>query len=167
MLTRNLKNLSAGLLGFLIVQTGATLAWKAYAACATAGRDGSPSLSGLINTYYPPAAVTTLSSGATVIALGSASGSTVPISVGDLVLVIQVQDASISVTQTANYGAGTGTGSGATAFASTGLYEYATAASTVPTGGGSLTLTAGLSNTYHEAAASAASGQKTFEVIRV
>ena len=81
-----------------------------------------------------------------------------------------MQDAAINTTDTDAYGDGTGgdgEARGATAQNSTGRYEYAVAASAVPVGGGTLTLTSGLLNTYTSAAATATQGQRRFQVIRV
>ena len=72
-----------------------------------------------------------------------------------------MQDAAIDTTDTDAYGDGTGgdgEARGATAQNSTGRYEYAVAASAVPVGGGALTLSQGLLNTYTTAAATGDSG---------
>ena len=135
--------------------------------CATPGRDGTASITGVVNTYYPGAA--TAAAGATTITLGAATGSATPIASGDLVLVIQMQDAAIDSTNTGAYGDGVAgdPATGSTALNASGLYEYAVATSAVPLGGGSLTLGSGLINTYTQAAPSGTQGQRDFQVIRV
>jgi hypothetical protein len=118
----------------------------------------------VINTYYPGTA--SLAVGATSIALGTATGAATPIAAGDLLLIMQMQDASIDATNTATYGDGVvgDPGSGATV-RSSGLYEYAVAASFA---GGTLTLSCGTVNAYNYAAPTGAGGQqRTFQVIRV
>lgn len=71
--------------------------------CATPGCDGTASLTGVINTYYPGSGTAT---GSGAITLGAATGAALPIVVGDLVLVIQMQDATINATNTGAYGDG-------------------------------------------------------------
>src|SRR2546428_6617652 len=72
--------------------------------CATPGRDGTASLTGVINTYYP--GVGTAAAASTTITLGTATGAAAPIAIGDLVLVIQMQDTGIDSTNTGAYGDG-------------------------------------------------------------
>lgn len=144
--------------------------------CATPGHDGAGgTLTGVLNTYYPPSAAGTLAAGATTVRLGASSGSTTPIGIGDLLLIMQMQDALINSTNTGAYGDGSAgdPATGATNIQSTGLFEYVTATSAVPVGGGTLTFqgtaaNGGLLNSYSEAAyVAGASGQQTFQVIRV
>ena len=144
--------------------------------CATPGHDGAGgTLTGVINTYYPPSAAGTLAAGATTVKLGASSGSTTPIGIGDLLLIIQMQDALINSTNTGAYGDGSAgdPATGSTNLQSTGLFEYVTATSAVPVGGGTLTFlgtasNGGLLNSYAEAAyVAGTSGQQTFQVIRV
>jgi len=135
--------------------------------CATPGRDGTASITGVVNTYYPGSA--TAAAGATTITLGTATGSGTPIAAGDLVLVIQMQDAAINSTNTGAYGDGVAgdPATGSTALNASGLYEYAVATSAVPLGGGSLIIGSGLINAYSQAAPSGTQGQRDFQVIRV
>jgi hypothetical protein len=125
------------------------------------------------NTYYP--ATASASSGSTSISLGTAGsganfGST-PIATGDIVLVIQMQGAQINVpasTTSSLYGGNnSGKGSG---FLSTnmvaGTMEFAVAKNPVPLAGGVLTISAGLTYSYVNAAYGA-NGQYTYQVIRV
>ena len=130
--------------------------------CGNPGTDGPGTISGIVNTYYPASTANeTIAQGATSIALGAATsgGSTTPIAIGDLVLVIQMQDAVISTTNGSGYGAITNS--------TAGFYEFAVATKAVPITGGTLTVSAGLANTYHQLAASGTQGQKRFQVIRV
>jgi hypothetical protein len=137
---------------------------RAAALCATPGRDGSPTITGVVNTYFPgsgsPAA------GATSITLGAhATGdANVAIATGDLLLVIQMQGATYNSTNTANYGDGTGTGSGATS-TTAGIYEYVVANGNLATTGGTVAIKGtnanGLIHSY-----STGSGAH-FQVIRV
>src|SRR2546423_3806551 len=108
---------------------------EAAGGCATPGRDGIVSLSGVINTYYPGSA--SAAGGSTTITLGAATGAATPIAVGDLVLVIQMQDAAIDSTNTGAYGDGVAgdPATGWSALNSAGLYEYAVASSAVPLAG--------------------------------
>jgi uncharacterized repeat protein (TIGR01451 family) len=144
--------------------------------CATPGNDGAGgTLTGVVNTYFPPSGNGTLAAGATSVTLGASSGAAKAIGIGDLLLVIQMQDALINFTNTGAYGDGSpgDPATGSTNFQSTGLFEYVTAASAVPVGGGTLTFqgtgaNGGLLNSYVEAAYTAGTnGQQTYQVIRV
>ncbi len=151
--------------------------------CSTPGKDGAGgTLSGIVNTYFPPgAAVTGAAAGATSIMLGAAAASPAaqtPIAIGDRLLIIQMQNATINSTNTSSYGDGVAgdPGWGSTSTGSSGLFEYVTATSAVPATGGTLNFTGagnggGLVNSYVSAAASPSTnptaGQSTFQVIRV
>jgi len=144
--------------------------------CATPGHDGAGgTLTGVVNTYYPPSAASTLAAGATTVTLGAASGAPKAIAIGDLLLIMQMQDALINATNTGAYGDGSpgDPATGSTNLQSTGLFEYVTAASAVPTTGGTLTFQGtgaggGVLNSYVEAAyAAGTNGQQTYQVIRV
>jgi len=145
--------------------------------CAKPANDGTPAspITSVVNTYYPPAAPEVAAAGATSVSLGTASGAAIPISAGDLLLIIQMQDAAINSANTGAYGDGSpgDPGSGSTALNSSGLYEFVTATNAVPLAGPNTLNFAGtganggLLNTYAAAAATAAMGQRTFQVIRV
>jgi uncharacterized repeat protein (TIGR01451 family) len=142
------------------------------AICAVPGKDGVDfGAINIVNSYFPgPSADTTVNAGSTSIPVGSinSSGSQTAISPGDLLLIIQMQDADIDYTDTSNYGAGNGTGSGSTDIHSTGLYEYVVANNSVGTGGGIIQIQGtGLLNRYRQEAATAAHGQRTYQVVRV
>src|SRR5438132_1683094 len=139
---------------------------SAAGGCATPGRDGTATLNGVINTYYPGSGTAT---GSGAITLGAATGAATPIAIGDLVLIIQMQDATINATNTGAYGDGVAgdPATGWTSLNNAGLYEYAVATSAVPLAGGSLTISGALINTYTQAAPTAAQGQRDFQVIRV
>jgi uncharacterized repeat protein (TIGR01451 family) len=139
--------------------------------CARPGANGNGTPSGVVNTYFPGAS--SVSSGATTISLGGASGATTPIAAGDMLLVIQMQGATINTTNNSAYGDGTSStdANGYSAIGQTGLYEFVRAASAVSTGGGSVTVVGGsgggLINSYVSASATSSAGQRTFQVIRV
>src|SRR2546427_3429551 len=92
--------LAAGVLALVVPSIPA----HAAGGCATPGRDGTASLTGVINTYYP--GVGTAAAASTTITLGTATGAAAPLAIGDLVLVIQMQDAGIDSTNTGAYGDG-------------------------------------------------------------
>ncbi len=151
----------------------AALPARAATLCATPGKDGSPgTLSGVYNSYYPPAAAGTLAAGSTSLQVGAvdttSGGANTAIAAGDLLLIVQMQDGSFSSTNGATYGDGA-TGSGYTSLSSAGLYEYVAVTSVA---GSTITFTGagsgnGLINSYHEAAASAMHGQQTYQIVRV
>jgi uncharacterized repeat protein (TIGR01451 family) len=140
--------------------------------CAKPGADGvGVELTGIVNTYFKPTMQVAAGSSGIMIANGAAKGDNNDIKPGDLVLIVQMQDASINVENSAKYGSGNelNQGSGQTNMGSSGLYEYAIASSTVSAANGNvkLTLKKPLINTYTSAAATATSGQKRFQVVRV
>jgi len=125
------------------------------------------------NTYYPGTQAT-VTAGATSITLGAiGSGSNfgnTPIASGDILLIIQMQGAQInipgSVTNGA-YGGGTAAGSGFLATnLKAGKMEFIIATNAVRVGGGTLNISAGLTNDYAYSAFGA-NGQYTYQVIRV
>ncbi len=143
--------------------------------CATPGNDGAGgTLTGIVNTYYPPKANGTVAAGATTITLGTSSGAAKQIASGDLLLIIQMQDALINSTNTGAYGdASPGDpATGSSNLQNTGLFEYVTAKSTVAANG-TLTIQGtgsggGLLNSYVAAAYTAGTnGQQTYQVVRV
>jgi uncharacterized repeat protein (TIGR01451 family) len=174
-----------GSLGAITVLSTSQLVWApqpvrsqvASALCAVPGKDGADTGTiSIVNSYYEgPSVNTTVNAGSTSIPVGSinSAGNQTTITSGDLLLVIQMQDADINFTDTSNYGAGNGTGSGYTAPNRTGLYEYVVAKNNVGTGGGTIQIQGagsggGLMNSYRQAAASiTASGQRTYQVVRV
>ncbi|HTJ25267.1 MAG TPA: hypothetical protein VMA36_03790 [Candidatus Limnocylindria bacterium] len=137
------------------------------------GKDGAAgTLSGRYNTYYQPP-YGTLAAGATEVNLGAidtaGGGAATAVAAGDELLIIQMQDGSLDTDNSAAYGSGGASGSGQLSQGSAGLYEYVYVSSIVGTvaaivGAGS---GGGLLNTYTEAAATGASGQKTYQIIRV
>ncbi len=131
------------------------------AICAMPGTDGSPTITGVVNTYYEPLA--SVSAGATSITLGTSSGAGESFAAGDLALIIQNQDASINSSNSISYGDGS-TGRGYTFLNSTGFYEFASIASVA---GSTITLSSGLQNSYTQSAATFLNGQKTFQIIKV
>jgi hypothetical protein len=134
------------------------------------GKDGPGGLlAGVVNTYFP--GVGEAAAGATTISLGPSQGAATTITANDLLIVIQMQGATFNDGNASSYGDGA-SGSGFTSMNGTGLYEYVIATNTVGSYGGSLTITGagtsnGLINSYASSAATATSGQQTFQVIRV
>ncbi|PZO44534.1 MAG: hypothetical protein DCF19_01955 [Pseudanabaena frigida] len=173
--TSSNNNLPTSLISPVNAQTAAL--------CATPGKDGVGAPAGVVNTYYPGTA--TVAAGSTSIPVGAKdpSGAATDISAGDLLLIIQMQDAVIDSTNTDAYGDGVGGDvpalavggtqptNGASGFTSgtAGRYEYVVAngpvsAGSVPIRG---TNALGLINTYSSAAATAAQGKQTYQVVRV
>jgi uncharacterized repeat protein (TIGR01451 family) len=145
------------------------IAYSQLNVCTVPTVTAGGTLTGIINTYYPGTA--TVAVGATSITLGASTGSATTIASGDEVLIIQMQDAAISSSNDGTYGDGS-TGSGWTSLNNAGVYEFATATSAVPTGGGTLTIAGagpggGLLFGYNAAAATGTQGQRTFQVVRV
>ncbi len=135
--------------------------------CAAPGSDGTLTISGVVNSYYP--GTQSVSAGATQITLGTATGLNSGIKKGDKLLIIQMQDAEINSTNTDAYGNGNpgGAGSGSTAFYTSGYYEYVVANNTVSPTGGNLEITTPLAYTFTNADATSTRGQRRFQVIRL
>ena len=143
---------------------------------AEAQTDNCSALTGIINDYWP--GTNSPAAGTTTIQLGArrAGGKGMTIASGDMLLVIQVMGADINYTNTADYGDGPGglTGSGFisnTNFVA-GRYEYVEAVNSVGASGGALTIRGkgaggGLVNSYVNADATATSGPRRFQVVRV
>jgi uncharacterized repeat protein (TIGR01451 family) len=156
-----------------VTNTGAA---GTQAACATPGKDGSPTLSTNPNTYYP--ATTSAAAGTSTIVVGVGTRGSTPaaaatISKGDLLLVIQMQGADIDNTNSDSYGdgvAGGGASGNLTTNFQAGTYEYVVATNATPidvTVGGTITLASALTNSYVASAASASAGPRRFQVVRI
>jgi uncharacterized repeat protein (TIGR01451 family) len=135
--------------------------------CATPAAQGSGTISGVVNTYYP--ATSNLGTGGTSITLGTATGASTPIASGDLVLIIQMQDASIDRTNTGTYGDGVSgdPDNGANNLRNSGRFAFARATSAVPLAGGTLTIAASTGVAFTNAASSGTAGQRRYQVVRV
>ena len=139
--------------------------------CALPGSVGDAvGVSGVVNTYWTPGAGS-YGPGTTSIALGSQRGAAATLAEGDLVLVIQMQCADIATADSLSYGNGVASepASGYTSSApgcAAGRHQF------VRAGAGSsaavLNLAGSpLTDTYVQANATATSGRRTFQVIRV
>ena len=140
---------------------------QATMVCATS-TPGSGNITGAVNDYW--AGSGSPGAGATSITLGArrAGGAGNNIAPGDLVLIIQMQDADINSNNSSAYGSGGTSGAGSTAVNSAGLYEFVVATNAVGAGGGTLTFSAPLVNSYRTRAFVAGShGQSTWQAIRV
>ncbi|MBF7092891.1 hypothetical protein IUY40_15250, partial [Flavobacterium sp. ALJ2] len=144
-------------------------------------------MSSSVNTYYPVDGNITLNRGGQSIKLAGVpkmdthknNFGTIPISVGDLILIIQMQDATIDYRNNNNYGSGTSNsgldllgGTGFTDIGNTGVFEYVIATNNVPLTGGNLTfkgtgISGGAFNSFYNAAADGSRGKKTFQIVRV
>lgn len=138
--------------------------------CALPGSSGDASISGTVNTYWTPG-IGTYSSGSTAISLSSQRGAAATLAEGDLVLVIQMQCANINVSDSLSYGDGAG-GEPASGYGDpvsgclAGRYQF------VRAGAGSSNATLNLAGSpltavYEQANATATTGRRTFQVIRV
>jgi uncharacterized repeat protein (TIGR01451 family) len=155
-----------------VTNTGAA---GTIAACATPGKDGSPTLSANPNTYYPATASATVGTSSITVGAGTLGSTTAAttISKGDLLLVIQMQGADIDYTNSDSYGDGVA-GGGASGNLPTnfqaGTYEYVVATNTTPIvqgTGGVITLASGLVNSYVSSAATGTAGPRRFQVVRI
>ncbi len=155
--------------------------------CATPGVDGSATISGSVNSYFPIQANTNLAAGAKSIVVSPVPATdpygnnfgTVSIKAGDLILLIQMQDATINATNNNLYGSNNATvgpdglgGTGFTNIGTTGNFEYVIATNAVPLTGGTLNFKGsgpgdGCVYSYVNADANGTRGQRTFQAIRV
>lgn len=148
-------------------------------ACSTPAKNGAGgTLTGIVNTYYPPNnATTNLAVGATSVALGASSGANTGIAIGDRLLIIEMQDADLTTLNTGNYGDNVAgdPATGVTGYRDVGLFEFVTATNAIGTGGGTLNFVGagaggGLVNAYENinyANGGTGHGQRRFQVIRV
>ena len=126
---------------------------------------------GNFNTYYP--GLGTVAAGSTALTVGPAAtaGSTVPLAPGDLIMIMQMQGGDQDATNTNTYGDGQGgdvVGSGnlLNANFTAGTYEYGVI-STYNAGTGAIALTQPLGFAFGDADATASSGQRRYQVIRI
>ena len=134
---------------------------------------GTTTLSSNPNTYFKgtqtsvPAASTSITLGP--IGTGADFGTT-PIAVGDILLIIQMQGARFNLPASvinAAYGSGAGTGSGMIATnLMAGNMEFIVATNAVPTTGGTLNISSGLTYSYANTPYGTY-GQYTYQLIRV
>jgi uncharacterized repeat protein (TIGR01451 family) len=131
--------------------------------CAPPSSLGTGPTAGIVNNYYQSNG--NLSTGATSLVLGTLGpGATATVAVGDLFVVMQMQDGTFNNSNNSSYGDGSGSGSGSTSVGQAGLHEFVriTAVS-----GSNVTFTPALTNNYIQAAATATTAQKTYQVVRV
>jgi hypothetical protein len=162
-----IRRLGAALAAFAMV-AGLVVAVReparAAALCATPGRDGSSTITGVVNTYYTGTA--SASAGATSITVGAhATGDAgTAIASGDMLLVIQMQGATINTTNSSSYGDGSGSGTGATS-TTAGTFEYVVANGALAITGGSVAIKGTNANGLIHAYTTG--GNAHFQVIRV
>ncbi|MBL0047300.1 MAG: hypothetical protein IPP32_04285 [Bacteroidetes bacterium] len=160
---------------FLLFSTLLFLSTRTLAQiCGLPGSDGPATPSASVNTYFPSAVPDSVAAGASSIALGATSGTS--ITAGDLVLIIQMQGVRINTSNLNSYGdgvagiPGAGNSTSGTDYIA-GKYEYGIATNTVTAAGGTLNLQNPLTNYYVSKNASTASapyyGNYRFQVIRV
>jgi uncharacterized repeat protein (TIGR01451 family) len=136
--------------------------------CATPGKDGPLSATGVVNTYYAPTSAGTVGPATTAIALSVPTGAAATLAPGDLVAIMQMQCATLNTANTSAYGGGGTSGSGYSdgsggCFA--GRYELLRAGPA--TTAGSLDLSGSpLANSYIQDAATA-TNRRTFQIIRI
>lgn len=138
--------------------------------CASPGSAGDATATGIVNTYWTPASGNYGASAGSIV-LGGQRGAAAPLAEGDLVLVIQMQCADIDSIDTTAYGDGAA-GEPASGHADpvggclAGRYQF------VRAGAGSSNAVLDLAGSpltaiYEQANATATSGRRTFQVIRV
>ncbi len=138
--------------------------------CASPGSAGDATATGIVNTYWTPASGNYGASAGSIV-LGGQRGAAATLAEGDLVLVIQMQCADIDSTDTTAYGDGAA-GEPASGHADpvggclAGRYQF------VRAGAGSNNAVLDLAGSpltaiYEQANATATSGRRTFQVIRV
>ncbi len=135
---------------------------SAAALCGTPGRDGSPTITGVVNTYWPGSA--NAAAGATSITVGAhaAGDASTAIAANDLLLVIQMQGATFNTTNGPTYGDGSGSGATST---TAGTYEYVVATGALAVGGGTVSIKGANANGLIHAYTTG--GNARFQVIRV
>ena len=137
---------------------------RAAALCGTPGRDGSATITGVVNTYFAGSANAAAGATSITVAAHATGDAGTAIASGDLLLVIQMQGATLNTTNSSSYGDGSGAGSGAISTVA-GHYEYVVANGALATTGGTVAVKGtnggGLINAY------TTGGNAKFQVIRV
>ena len=158
-----------GIVGFGIVALSAVGIARAQV-CALPGSAGDATISGTVNTYWS-AAPGSYDAGAATIPLSGERGAAASLAAGDLVLVIQMQCATIDSSDSSAYGDGAA-GEPASGYADpagsclAGRYQFVRAGA--GTSNALLSLAGSpLAATYVQAGATAATGRRTMQVIRV
>ncbi len=141
--------------------------------CAAPGKDAPATISGVVNTFYQGNG--NLSIAATSLTLGTSTGASGAVSVGDMLMIIQMQGATINSTDSDAYGDGTASGNansvtfsstaqanGYTALGQAGLFEYVRVTSAA---GSVIGFTPGLTNAYEQN--TTVQPRRTYQVIRV
>jgi hypothetical protein len=137
---------------------------RAAALCATPGRDGGGTISGIVNTYWSGSASAAVGATSITVAAHAAGDAGTAIANGDLLLVIQMQGATLNTTNSSSYGDGSGSGSGATS-TTAGTYEYVVATGALATTGGTVNVKGTNANGLIHAYTTG--GGANFQVIRV
>ena len=121
---------------------------------------------GIINDFYAGSGTPSLNAGVSSFTLGArdARGYAATLVVGDLLMVMQMQDGTINSSNNSNYGDGSGVGSGSTSVGNAGLYEFVRITAVA---GSNVTVTPPLTNSYVNAAATATTAQKRYQVVKV
>lgn len=158
-----------GIVGFGIVALSAAGIARAQV-CALPGSAGDATISGTVNTYWSTAPGS-YDAGAAAIPLSGERGAAATLAAGDLVLVIQMQCAAIDSSDSSGYGDGAA-GEPAAGYADpagsclAGRYQFVRAGA--GTSNALLSLAGSpLAATYVQAGATAATGRRTLQVIRV
>lgn len=150
--------------------------------CSLPGNSGAASIAAQPNTFFPGTGNPSV--GATSVTVAAGTGTNSAIQAGDLLLIIQMQGADIDATDTNAYGdastnagvtntvafgaAGYAGGVNGTNFVA-GNYEWAVATGGGATfaAGGTVNLSAPLTNSYNTRAGGVAQGKQAYQVIRV
>lgn len=139
--------------------------------CARPASAGDATISGVVNTYWSPAANATYGPATTSIPLAGQRGAAATLAEGDLVLLIQMQCANVTSTDSDAYGDGVA-GAPAAGYADpagscvAGRHQFVRAGA--GTTNASLVLTGSpLTATYVQAAATTTTGRRTLQVVRV
>ncbi len=135
---------------------------RAAALCATPGRDGSPTITGVVNTYWSGSANAAAAATSITVAAHATGDAGVAIANGDLLLVIQMQGATLNTTNTSSYGDGSGSGALST---TAGTYEYVVATGALATTGGTVNVKGTNANGLIHAYTTGAGA--SYQVIRV
>lgn len=142
----------------------------AQLSCASPGKNGNQTISGVVNTYYP-GNTASLIIGAVSVSIGAGKGAGEAIASGDLLLIVQMQGADIVNTDDNNYGTGLGTAkgyrtSGGNFYA--GQFEYVKATNNVAVTGGTLSFSPMLTKKYvRRDYVAGTNGRSRYQIIKV
>jgi hypothetical protein len=157
---------------FMLCLCMALSCYDLFSQCGTAPTSGTttaPAGSTIYNSYYPGTGNAVKGTSTLTVGTLDPTGSSTPLTNGDLIVIIQMQGADLNTSNNDSYGDGVAGGAASgylTSNLAAGQYEY-NVVSNFNSGTGVVTLANTLANNYYTQAYTATTGIRTFQVIRI